>query len=122
MPSNVDEHDARIQFSNQSAVTLITGQGENAAGFPDERVFDLHADGTLLAHRGVPAEPHPIDSAQLWSFRPVVQSPLEPGTYKIISSHARLFLDLAEDGDADHHGVHTFNIVFTRLQPLTSFR
>lgn len=121
---NADQYDARIMF-DQLAATLITGSR------PDEvmhaipmgnRVFDLQADDAPLVLRGVPEHPSPIDSAQLWSFIPVVELPVEPGTYKIISSHARLVLDLSDNGNVDTNGTHTLNIVPTHLQPLTSFR
>ncbi|KAF8666338.1 hypothetical protein AX14_006484 [Amanita brunnescens Koide BX004] len=79
----------------QLAATLITGSTPQDPNIlENDRVFDLQADGAPLVLRGVPVHPSPIDSAQLWSFIPVVELPVKPGTYKIISSHARLVLDL----------------------------
>ncbi|KAF8666339.1 hypothetical protein AX14_006484 [Amanita brunnescens Koide BX004] len=93
----------------QLAATLITGSTPQDPNIlENDRVFDLQADGAPLVLRGVPVHPSPIDSAQLWSFIPVVELPVKPGTYKIISSHARLVLDL-QGGAVDTNGTHTLN-------------
>ena len=95
------------------AVTLVTGEGVHGIN----PVFnDRHANGPPIVLRPVPANTAPIDSAQIWSFLPVAQLPVEDGTYKIVNSRTRTVLGF--EGDAVD-GEHIKNVSI-HPQPLTS--
>jgi hypothetical protein len=113
--TNADEYDCRIlQLADGPAVTLITGggPGEGVHNIPEaDQVLDLDADGPPIAITLVEINNQaPKYRAQLWSFIPVAQLPLEDGSYQIVNSQTGLVLDLTGDNVNDP-GTYTFNIV-----------
>ncbi|KAF8804973.1 hypothetical protein BYT27DRAFT_7193684 [Phlegmacium glaucopus] len=87
----------RILHDGQ-AVTLITGGGAEAAAhniLPAHQVLDLHADGPPIA---LQARDN-ANRAQIWSFLPIAQLPVENGIYRIVNETG-LVLDLTAGNDA----------------------
>lgn len=122
---NVDEYDCRIlRQSDGQAVTLITGggPGEGIHNIAEaDHVLDLHADGPPIATQIVEINNQaPKYRAQLWSFIPVVQLPVEDGSYRIVNSQTGLVLDLSGN-NANDPGTYTLNFFSMHLQSLTSF-
>ena len=103
---------------NASAVTLITGggPGEGVHGIePNDQVHDLDADGPPTALQAVENNKQvPKHRAQLWSFLPVAQLPVEDGSYRIVSKTG-LVLDLTTN---NNEGTYTlqYYLYFTYIQ------
>ncbi|KAF8815950.1 hypothetical protein BYT27DRAFT_7186437 [Phlegmacium glaucopus] len=74
----------RILHGGQ-AVTLIKGGGAEAVAHNilavHHQVSDRHADGPPIALQAMVDTNH----AQIWSFLPVAQLPVEDGTYRIVN-------------------------------------
>jgi len=95
-----------LNDNDGQAVTLITGgPGEEVHDIAEaDQVLDLHADGPPIALQ--PVENN--NRAQIWSFLPVAQLPVEDGSYQIVNSQTGLVLDLTENNaGAPVHGLES---------------